>query len=145
MMDFVLVSFAGEEDRIANETGLDFKIENVASSLELKLEIARAGNKPDTEALQKQIRQRLSEAIICSELKERHEELKTEISEMVQCSAGMDGNLQKETKHEEPRVEVHWGANSSFAQCMYLLALYIIWISFCRNVTEVNGIERDGV
>ncbi|KAK8495499.1 hypothetical protein V6N12_046188 [Hibiscus sabdariffa] len=41
---------------------------------------------------------------------------------MVQCSAGMDGNLQKETKHEKPRVEVNWGANSSFA----LLLIYLI-------------------
>ncbi|GMI79901.1 acetyl Co-enzyme a carboxylase carboxyltransferase alpha subunit [Hibiscus trionum] len=86
------------------------KIENVASSSELKnmiellkLEIARAGNKPDAES---------------KKLKEKHEELTTKISEMVQSTAGTDGNLQKETKHEEPRVEINFGANSSVAQCM---------------------------
>ncbi|KAL4354747.1 hypothetical protein GQ457_06G006400 [Hibiscus cannabinus] len=121
--------FKNKVDNLNEE--INKKIENVASSSELKsmiellkLELARAGNKPDTEskskieALQKQIKQRLSEAIISSELKEKHEELKEKISEMVQSSAATDGSLQKETKHEEPRVEINLGANRSFAQCM---------------------------
>ncbi|XP_039013024.1 acetyl-coenzyme A carboxylase carboxyl transferase subunit alpha, chloroplastic-like [Hibiscus syriacus] len=119
--------FKSKVDNLNEE--ISKKIENVASSFELKnmiellkLEIARAGRKPDTEskskieALQKHIKQNLSEAIISSELKEKHEELKAKISEMVQSSAGTDGNLPKETKHEEPGVEINLDSNHSFAQ-----------------------------
>lgn len=121
--------FKNKVDHLNEE--INKKIENVVSSSELKnmiellkLEIARAGNKPDTEskskieAVQKEIKQRLSEAIISSELKEKYEELKEEISEVEQSSAGADESLQKETKYEEPRLEINLGANSSFAQCM---------------------------
>ncbi|XP_021289111.1 acetyl-coenzyme A carboxylase carboxyl transferase subunit alpha, chloroplastic [Herrania umbratica] len=104
------------------------KIENVVHSSELKnmmeslkLEIAKAGKTPNIEskskikALEQQIKQRLSEAISSSELKGKHEELKAEISEAIQSSGGTDGSLQKETKYEEPRVEINLGANRSFA------------------------------
>ena len=104
------------------------KIENVVNSSELKnmieslkLEIAKAGKKPDIQskskigALEQQIKQRLSEAISSSELKGKHEELKAEISEAIQSSAGTEGSLQKETKYEEPRLEINLGANHSFA------------------------------
>ena len=104
------------------------KIENVVNSSELKnmieslkLEIAKAGKKPDIQskskigALEQQIKQRLSEAISLSELKGKHEELKAEISEAIQSSAGTEGSLQKETKYEEPRLEINLGANRSFA------------------------------
>ncbi|GMJ03196.1 acetyl Co-enzyme a carboxylase carboxyltransferase alpha subunit [Hibiscus trionum] len=131
--------FKNKMDNLNEE--INKKIENVASSSELKnmvellkLEIARAGNKPDTEsktkieALQKQIKQRLSEAIISSELKEKHEELKAKISEMVQSSAGTDGSLQKETNHGEPRVEINLGANNSFAQCDPKSLHFVAWV-----------------
>ncbi|KAG8500771.1 hypothetical protein CXB51_002807 [Gossypium anomalum] len=121
--------FKNKVDHLNEE--INKKIENVVSSSELKnmiellkLEIARAGNKPDTEskskieAIQKQIKQRLSEAIMSSELKEKYEDLKEKNSEVEESSAGADESLQKETKYEEPRLEINLGANSSFAQCM---------------------------
>ncbi|KAK9000974.1 hypothetical protein V6N11_082768 [Hibiscus sabdariffa] len=90
--------FKNKVDNLNEE--INKKIENVASSSELKnmiellkLEIARAGNKPDAEskskidALQKQIKQRLSEAIISSELKEKHEEGQLGCKQQL-CSVG---------------------------------------------------------
>ncbi|XP_022743359.1 acetyl-coenzyme A carboxylase carboxyl transferase subunit alpha, chloroplastic-like [Durio zibethinus] len=104
------------------------RIENVVNSSELKnmieslkLEIAKAGKRPDIqskskiEALEQQIKQILLEAPSLSELKGKHEELKAEISEAIQSSAGTDRSLQKETKYEEPRLEINVGANCSFA------------------------------
>ncbi|XVF76763.1 hypothetical protein PTKIN_Ptkin13bG0293200 [Pterospermum kingtungense] len=118
--------FKNKVDNLNKE--INKKIENVVNSSELKnmieslkLEIAKAGNKPDSEsegkieALKQQIKQRLQEAMSSSELKGKHEELKAEISKAMQSSAGTDGSLQKETKYEEPRLEINLGANRSFA------------------------------
>ncbi|XWS67188.1 hypothetical protein CRYUN_Cryun05aG0266300 [Craigia yunnanensis] len=118
--------FKNKVDNLNEE--INKKIENVVNSSELKnmieslkLEIAKAGKKPDIqskskiEAIEQQIKQRLSEAISSSELKGKHEELKAEISEAIQSSAGTDGSMQKETKYEEPRLEINLGANRSFA------------------------------
>ncbi|XVE62010.1 hypothetical protein DITRI_Ditri06bG0084600 [Diplodiscus trichospermus] len=117
------------KNKVDNMNGeINKRIENVVNSSELKnmigslkLEIAKAGKKPDIEskgkieALQQQIKQRLSEAISSSELKAKHEELKAEISDAMEPSAGTDGSLEKETKYEEPRLEINLGANHSFA------------------------------
>ncbi|XP_022767661.1 acetyl-coenzyme A carboxylase carboxyl transferase subunit alpha, chloroplastic-like [Durio zibethinus] len=118
--------FNNKVDNLNEE--INKKIENVVSSSKLKnmieslkLEIAKAGKKPDIEtkskikALAQQIKKRLSKAISSSELKGKHEELKAEISEAIQSSAGADGSVQKETKYEEPRLEINLGANRSFA------------------------------
>ncbi|XWS43809.1 hypothetical protein CRYUN_Cryun16bG0136100 [Craigia yunnanensis] len=118
--------FKNKVDNLNEE--INKRIENVVNSSELKnmieslkLEIAKAGKKPDIEskskieAIQQQIKQRLSEAISSSELKGKHEELKAEISEAIESSAGTDGSLQKETKYEEPRLEINLGANRSFS------------------------------
>ncbi|XWS55566.1 hypothetical protein CRYUN_Cryun09bG0011200 [Craigia yunnanensis] len=118
--------FKNKVDNLNEE--INKKIENVVNTSELKnmieslkLEIAKAGKKPDIQskskigALEQQIKQRLSEAISSSELKGKHEELKAEISEAIQSSAGTEGSLQKETKYEEPRLEINLGANRSFA------------------------------
>ncbi|XP_017977126.1 PREDICTED: acetyl-coenzyme A carboxylase carboxyl transferase subunit alpha, chloroplastic [Theobroma cacao] len=125
--DWALLAVFKDKVEILNEE-INKKIENVVHSSELKnmmeslkLEIAKAGNTPNTEskskikALEQQIKQRLSEAISSSELKGKHEELKAEIFEAIQSSGGTDGSLQKETKYEEPRVEINLGANRSFA------------------------------
>ncbi|XVE97024.1 hypothetical protein REPUB_Repub02eG0274900 [Reevesia pubescens] len=116
--------FKNKVDNLNEE--INKKIVNVVNSSELKnmietlkLEIAKAGKKPDIEskikieALEQQIKQRVSEAISLSELKGKHEELKAEISEAIQSS---DGSFQKETKYEEPRLEINLGANRSFAK-----------------------------
>ncbi|XVE76503.1 hypothetical protein DITRI_Ditri12bG0178800 [Diplodiscus trichospermus] len=115
--------FKDKVDNLNEE--INKKIENFVNSSELKnmiellkLEIAKAGKKPDVQsknkiqALELQIKQKLSEAISSSELKEKHEELTAEISEAIQSSAG---TLQKETKYEEPRLQINLGANRSFA------------------------------
>ncbi|XVF55133.1 hypothetical protein PTKIN_Ptkin06aG0011900 [Pterospermum kingtungense] len=113
--------FKNKVDNLNKE--INKKIENVANSSELKnmieslkLEIAKAGQKPGIESkskidtLQQQIKQKLSEAISSSELKEKHEELKEEISEAIESSAGTD----EETEHDKPRLEINLGANHSF-------------------------------
>ncbi|EOY07304.1 hypothetical protein QUC31_011414 [Theobroma cacao] len=125
--DWALLAVFKDKVENLNEE-INKKIENVVHSSELKnmmeslkLEIAKAGKTPNTEskskikALEQQIKQRLSEAISSSELKGKHEELKAEIFEAIQSSGGTDGSLQKETKYEEPRVEINLGANRSFA------------------------------
>ncbi|KAK6231285.1 Acetyl-CoA carboxylase [Theobroma cacao] len=125
--DWAMLAVFKDKVEILNEE-INKKIENVVHSSELKnmmeslkLEIAKAGKTPNTEskskikALEQQIKQRLSEAISSSELKGKHEELKAEIFEAIQSSGGTDGSLQKETKYEEPRVEINLGANRSFA------------------------------
>ncbi|KAF2306349.1 hypothetical protein GH714_016884 [Hevea brasiliensis] len=110
------------------------KIEDLINSSDLKnmiellkLEVAKAGKKPDVatknkiEALEQQIKQRLSAAINSSELKEKHEELKVEISEAVEFAAGLDGTLKNDdskegsSEHDESRVEINLGANRRFA------------------------------
>ncbi|KAJ9185321.1 hypothetical protein P3X46_004969 [Hevea brasiliensis] len=110
------------------------KIEDLINSSDLKnmiellkLEVAKAGKKPDVatknkiEALEQQIKQRLSAAINSSELKEKHEELKVEISEAVEFAAGLDGSLKNDdskegsSEHDESRVEINLGANRRFA------------------------------
>ncbi|TYH91259.1 hypothetical protein ES332_A13G105100v1 [Gossypium tomentosum] len=79
----------------------------------LKLEKAKAEaedveSESKIEALQQQIKQRISEAISSSELKGKHQELKAEISEAIQSSGGANGSLQKETKHAEPMLEMNF-------------------------------------
>lgn len=110
------------------------KIEDLINSSDLKnmiellkLEIAKAGKKPDVatknkiESLEQQIKQRLSAAINSSELKEKHEELKVEISEAVEFFEGSDASLKNDdskegsSKHHGSRVEINMGANQSFA------------------------------
>ncbi|KAL5550120.1 hypothetical protein UlMin_000296 [Ulmus minor] len=95
-------------------------IESVVSSSDLKnkiellkLEVAKAGNKPDLDsqnriaALEQQIKQSLAAALDSSTLKEKHEKLKAEISQSIESSGGLD-----ESPKEDP---TYVGANSSFA------------------------------
>jgi acetyl-CoA carboxylase carboxyl transferase subunit alpha len=98
------------------------RIEDVTNSSDvknmiemLKLEVARAGKTPDTvsknkiEALEKQITQKVSEALSSSGLKEKHEELKVEIDEVMESNGTLRGN----TTHDNSRIELNVGSNSS--------------------------------
>lgn len=99
----------GIED-IVNSSDLKNKIEL------LKLEIAKAGKKPDLAskkkiaALEQQIKQSLVAALDSSNLKEKHEKLKAEISKSIESSGGLDGSLKKENA-EEARVKINVSAN----------------------------------
>ncbi|KAF5750868.1 acetyl-coenzyme A carboxylase carboxyl transferase [Tripterygium wilfordii] len=126
-------TFPKFKDRLQNLNKEVYKkIEDVVNSSDLKnmievlkLETAKAGKTPNTEsrrkieALEQQIKQRLSEALSSTELKEKHEELGAEISEALKSSGGLDGSLKPEnatediSKYDEPRVEVNLGANRS--------------------------------
>lgn len=125
-------NFRSKMDNLNEE--INKKIEDVINSSDLKdmiellkLEIAKAGKKPDVkskskiQALEQQIKQRLSEAISSSELKEKHEELMAEISEATKSPGGLDGGVSNEhakddsSNYDESRVEINVGANRSFA------------------------------
>lgn len=99
----------GIED-VVNSSDLKYKIEL------LKLEIAKAGKKPDLAskkkiaALEQQIKQSLAAALDSSNLKEKHEKLKAEISKSIESSGGLDGSLKKENA-EEARVKINVSAN----------------------------------
>lgn len=99
----------GIED-VVNSSDLKYKIEL------LKLEIAKAGKKPDLAskkkiaALEQQIKQSLAAALDSSNLKEKHEKLKAEISKSIESSGGPDGSLKKENA-EEARVKINVSAN----------------------------------
>nr|ADN52610.1 acetyl-CoA carboxylase alpha-CT subunit [Jatropha curcas] len=127
-----LLDFKAKVENLKEQTNK--KIEGLINSSDLKnmiellkLEVAKAGNKPDVtsknkiEALEHQIKQRLSSAINSTELKEKHEELKVEISEAAEFAAGLDGSLKNDdsregvSKHDESRVEINLGANRTFA------------------------------
>nr|AHJ61047.1 carboxyltransferase alpha subunit [Vernicia fordii] len=114
-----------QTDKKINDVVNSSDIKNMIESL--KLEVAKAGNKPDVatknkiDALEQQIKERLSSAINSTELKEKHEELKTEITEAIGFAAGLDGSLKNDnskeesSKHNESRVEINFGTNRSFA------------------------------
>ncbi|NP_001295636.1 acetyl-coenzyme A carboxylase carboxyl transferase subunit alpha, chloroplastic [Jatropha curcas] len=127
-----LLDFKAKVENLKEQTNK--KIEGLINSSDfknmielLKLEVAKAGNKPDVtsknkiEALEHQIKQRLSSAINSTELKEKHEELKVEIFEAAEFAAGLDGSLKNDdsregvSKHDESRVEINLGANRTFA------------------------------
>ncbi|ESR42521.1 hypothetical protein CICLE_v100111191mg, partial [Citrus x clementina] len=128
-------SFSNFRSKMENlNEEINKKIEDVINSSDLKdmiellkLEIAKAGKKPDVkskskiQALEQQIKQRLSEAVNSSELKEKHEELMAEISEATKSPGGLDGGVNNEhskddsSKYDESRVEINVGANRSFA------------------------------
>lgn len=128
-------SFSNFRSKMENlNEEINKKIEDVINSSDLKdmiellkLEIAKAGKKPDVkskckiQALEQQIKQRLSEAINFSELKEKHEELMAEISDATKSPGGLDGGVNNEhskddsSKYDESRVEINVGANRSFA------------------------------
>ena len=99
----------GIED-VVNSSDLKYKIEV------LKLEIAKAGKKPDLAskkkiaALEQQIKQSLATALDSSNLKEKHEKLKAEISKSIESSGGLDGSLKKENA-EEARAKINVSAN----------------------------------
>lgn len=99
----------GIED-VVNSSDLKYKIEV------LKLEIAKAGKKPDLAskkkiaALEQQIKQSLAAALNSSNLKEKHEKLKAEISKSIESSGGLDGSLKKENA-EEARAKINVSAN----------------------------------
>ncbi|WCJ28418.1 Acetyl-coenzyme A carboxylase carboxyl transferase subunit alpha chloroplastic [Euphorbia peplus] len=109
------------------------KIEDVINSSDLKnmidvlkLELAKAGQKPDAqaknkiEALEQQIKLKLSATINSSELKEKHEELLGEISKAVEA-VSTDGSLKSDdtangsSSADKSRVEFNVGANSSIS------------------------------
>ncbi|XP_050214338.1 acetyl-coenzyme A carboxylase carboxyl transferase subunit alpha, chloroplastic [Mercurialis annua] len=106
------------------------KIEDLIHSSEiknlidiLKLEAAKAGNKPDVttknkiEALEQQIKLKLSAAISSSEIKDKYEELNVELSEAMELDGSLKNNDLKDgdAKPDESRVEINLGANSSIA------------------------------
>ncbi|KAH1031749.1 hypothetical protein J1N35_043923 [Gossypium stocksii] len=77
------------------------ELKNMMELLKLEKSKAEAGDvesESKIEALQQQIKQRISEAISSSELKGKHQELKAEISEAIQSSGGANGSLQKENQ-----------------------------------------------
>ncbi|KAH9736330.1 Acetyl-coenzyme A carboxylase carboxyl transferase subunit alpha [Citrus sinensis] len=120
-------SFSNFRSKMENlNEEINKKIEDVINSSDLKdmiellkLEIAKAGKKPDVkskskiQALEQQIKQRLSEAINFSELKEKHEELMAEISDATKSPGGLDGGVNNEhakddsSKYDESRVEIN--------------------------------------
>ncbi|XP_065854496.1 acetyl-coenzyme A carboxylase carboxyl transferase subunit alpha, chloroplastic [Euphorbia lathyris] len=93
----------------------------------LKLELAKAGQKPDAqaknkiEALEQQIKHKLSAIINSSELKDKHEELLGEISKAIEVVGGSDGSLKSDdtangsSSVDKPRVGFNVGVNRSFA------------------------------
>ncbi|EEF34495.1 acetyl-coenzyme A carboxylase carboxyl transferase subunit alpha, chloroplastic [Ricinus communis] len=87
----------------------------------LKLEVAKAGSKPDVTtknkivALEQQIKQKLSAAINSTELKQKFEELDLEVSEAIDGSLKNNDPMDRGAKHDESRVEINFGANRSFA------------------------------
>ncbi|KAH9736331.1 Acetyl-coenzyme A carboxylase carboxyl transferase subunit alpha [Citrus sinensis] len=121
-------SFSNFRSKMENlNEEINKKIEDVINSSDLKdmiellkLEIAKAGKKPDVkskskiQALEQQIKQRLSEAINFSELKEKHEELMAEISDATKSPGGLDGGVNNEhakddsSKYDESRVEINY-------------------------------------
>ncbi|KAJ9180612.1 hypothetical protein P3X46_008831 [Hevea brasiliensis] len=127
-----LLDFKAKVESLKEQTNK--KIEDLINSSDLKnmiellkVEVAKAGKKPDVasknkiEALEQQIKQRLSAAINSTELKEKHEELRVEISEAVEHAGGLDASLKNDyseegsSKHHGSRVEINLGANRSFA------------------------------
>ncbi|KAL6998393.1 Chromatin assembly factor 1 subunit p50 [Sarracenia purpurea var. burkii] len=106
---------------VINSSDLKNKME------QLKLEVAKARNSPDSETrskilvLEQQIKQGIAEAVSSSVLKDKHEKLKAEISEAMESSGGLDGSLimgnlnQGNSKYDGTKVEVNFEANRSFA------------------------------
>ncbi|PON90145.1 Acetyl-CoA carboxylase, alpha subunit [Trema orientale] len=100
-------------ESVVSSTDLKYKIEL------LKLEIAKAGKKPDLEAkrriaaLEQQIKQSLAAALDSSNLKEKHEKLKAEISKSIESSGGLDGSLENDSP-DEARLKLNVGANRTF-------------------------------
>ncbi|XP_030480370.1 acetyl-coenzyme A carboxylase carboxyl transferase subunit alpha, chloroplastic [Cannabis sativa] len=101
-------------ESVINSSDLKYKIEL------LKLEIAKAGKKPNLEAkkriatLEQQIKQSVAAALDSSDLKEKHEKLKAEISKDIETSGELDGSL-KNNSPEDARLKMNAGANRTFA------------------------------
>lgn len=103
------------------------EIENVANSSadiknkieQLKLEVAKAGETPDSESknridsLVQQIKQSLAEAIDSSSLKEKYENLVSKVSSESETSGEFDGSLGDSLTDEELREKI--GANRTFS------------------------------
>ncbi|KAM7272048.1 hypothetical protein ACFE04_031262 [Oxalis oulophora] len=99
------------------------KIEDVMNSSDvktielLKVEVVKAGKNPDNasknkiDSLEKQITQKVSDVLSSSGLKEKHEELKVEIDEVLKSN----GSIKGESSHDDSRIEVNLGANSNIA------------------------------
>ena len=101
-------------ESIVSSSDLKYKMEL------LKLEIVKAGKKPDLEAkkriaaLEQQIKQSLAAALDSSDLKEKHDKLKEEISQRVESSGGLDGSLKNDSP-DEARLKINVGVNRTFA------------------------------
>ncbi|KAF4401560.1 hypothetical protein G4B88_001754 [Cannabis sativa] len=93
-------------ESVINSSDLKYKIEL------LKLEIAKAGKKPNLEAkkriatLEQQIKQSVAAALDSTDLKEKHEKLKAEISKDIETSGGLDGSL-KNNSPEDARLKMN--------------------------------------
>lgn len=89
---------------------------NLKDEIELlKLEITKASKRPDTtskgkiQALEQQIKQKLSETIVATAaLKEKHEEILAELAEAISSPEELDGTLKNDhPKEKDSRVEIN--------------------------------------
>lgn len=128
-VEFVKPGRDGNKSSEIEELNKDVKkeIENVANSSadiknkieQLKLEVAKAGETPDSESknridsLVQQIKQSLAEAVDSSSLKEKYENLVSKVSSESETSGEFDGSLGDSLTDEELREKI--GANRTFS------------------------------